>query len=230
MSCSPSGHPSPVPAGRLSSPADPDAAPLPMTPGRAGRELVHALAGVPVAVVGLLHLLVMLLSASWSTALVGLPMLAAGVRGSRALGALNLGLARRLLGVRTPAPAPFRPRPGLLGWCASALGDNEGWRATAYLLVKPLTALLALGTAAGFWGGGLLLLTFQDLGPLSVEHPHVLLRLVAGLVLLALAPWALRAALLPEQLLARTLLGPTKTSARIDHLEAPGPVWPRTPR
>ena len=141
-------------------------------------------------------------------------------RGSRSLGALNLGLARGLLDVRMPDPAPFRPRPGLVGWCASALGDDAGWRATAYLVVKPLTALLALGTAAGFWGGGLFLLTFQNLGPVSVEFPQVLLRIVAGLALLALAPWALRAALLPERLLTTALLGPTRTSARIDHLEA----------
>jgi len=182
------------------------------------------LAGVPLAVAGMGHLLLMLLSASWSTALVGLPMLAAGVRGARYLGAVHLGLARLLLDVRTPAPAPFGPRPGFVGWCASALGDEAGWRAAAYLLVKPLTALLALGAAAGFWGGGLFLLTFPDrwwmLEPVSVEFPQVLLRSAAGLALLVLAPWALRVALLPERLLTRTLLGPTRTSARIDHLEA----------
>lgn len=162
------------------------------------------------------HLLLMLLSASWSTALVGLPMLAAGVRGARCLGAVHLGLARLLLGVRTPAPAPFGPRPGFVGWCASALGDEVGWRAAAYLLVKPLTVLPALGAAAGFWGGGLFLSSFPIRWALGLLRngdvhagawPHVLLLGAAGLALLALAPWALRAALLPERLLARVLLG-----------------------
>jgi signal transduction histidine kinase len=110
----------------------------------------------------------------------------------------------------------------------SALGDEVGWRAAAYLLVKPLTALLALGVAAGFWGGGLSLLSYPvrraagyagSWGPHTDTWPGVLLVGVAGLALLAPAPLALRAALLPERFLARTLLGPTRISARVGHLE-----------
>ncbi|WP_329082594.1 MULTISPECIES: sensor histidine kinase [unclassified Streptosporangium] len=198
-------------------------------PGRVWRELGHTLAAPPLAVVGLLLILALLLAASWSTALVGLPMLAATVRGARYLGAVHLGLARLLLDVRTPAPAPFRPGPGPVGWFTSALGDDVGWRAAAYLLVKPLTALLALGTAAGFWGGGLLLLSYPARwspvpigawGPHAGTWPGALLLGAAGLPLLALAPLALRVALLPERFLARALLGPTRTSVRVGHLEA----------
>ncbi|MEU4409721.1 sensor domain-containing protein [Streptosporangium sp. NPDC023963] len=210
---------------------DPDPMPDPgpeLRPRRVWRELGYALAGPPLAAAGLVLLLAMLLSALWSTAIVGLPMLAVTVRGARYLGAVHLGLARLLLDVRTPAPAPFRPGSGPIGWFVSALGDGVGWRAAVYLLVKPLTALLALGAAAGFWGGGLWLLSYPvrwSQGSAGVWGPHadtwpgVLLLGVAGLALLAPAPLALRAALLPERFLARTLLGPTRVSARIGHLE-----------
>ncbi|MFF3441962.1 sensor histidine kinase [Streptosporangium sp. NPDC002721] len=221
---SPSPSPSQLPSSPLPEPL-PEAGPR---PGRGWRELGYVLAGLPLAAAGLVLVLVMLTAALWSTAVVGLPVLAVTVRGARSLGAAHLGLARLLLDVRTPAPAPFRPGAGPIGWFVSALGDGAGWRAAAYLLVKPLAALLALGAAAGFWGGGLLLLSYPARwaaghtgawGPYADTWPGALLVGVAGLALLAPAPLALRAALLPERFLVRTLLGRTAASTRIGHLE-----------
>ncbi|MER5647619.1 sensor domain-containing protein [Streptosporangium sp. NPDC002524] len=233
--------PPPAPPGPAPSPERARLSPAPPGPvlswpwpwsgwgrGRVWRELGYALAGLPLAAAGLVLVLAMLTAALWSTAIVGLPLLAVTVRGARHLGAVHLGLARLLLDVRTPAPAPSRPGPGPIGWFVSALGDGAGWRAAAYLLVKPLTASLALGAAAGFWGGGLWLLSSpvrwvagyaDSWGPHADTWPGALLLGVAGLALLAPAPLALRAALLPERFLARALLGRTRNSARIGHLE-----------
>ncbi|WP_435867283.1 sensor domain-containing protein [Streptosporangium canum] len=180
---------------------------------RAWYELGYALVSLPIAAVGLIYLLVMLLTAATAATFVGVPMLAAGVLGARALGAVDRGLARALLGVEVPVPPPFRPRPGLIGWLGSALGDGAGWRAAAYRLGKPPVAVLASGTAASLWGSGLVLLScpiwwrIPALAHLPVNTwPRALLAGMAGAVLLLLAPWTVRAALLPDRLLVRALL------------------------
>ncbi|MFF5208273.1 sensor domain-containing protein [Streptosporangium sp. NPDC000396] len=118
------------------------------------------------------------------------------------------------------------PRPGLIGWLGSALGDLAGWRAVAYRLAKLPAALLASGTAAGLWGSGLILLSCPiwwrapAAAHLPVETwPRALLASAAGTALLLLAPWAVRAALVPDRLLVRALLGPARAAARIHELE-----------
>lgn len=193
---------------------------------RAWYELGYALVSLPMAAVGLIYLLVMLLTAATAATLVGVPMLAVGVLGARRLGAVDRGLARALLGVEVPAPPRFHPRPGLIGWFGSALGDAAGWRAAAYRLGKPPVAVLASGTAASLWGSGLVLLScpiwwrIPALAHLPVDTwPRALLAGTAGVALLLLAPWTVRAALLPDRLLVRALLGPTRASARIHELE-----------
>ncbi|MFE3453262.1 sensor histidine kinase [Nonomuraea sp. NPDC059194] len=192
----------------------------------AWRELGYALVSLPMAAVGLVHLLVMLLTAAASATFVGVPMLAAGVVGARGLGAVDRGLARLLLDLDVPAPPRLRPRPGLIGWLGSALGDTVGWRTAGYLVAKPPAALVAFATATGVWGTGLLLLScplwWQDrpVPYLTVgTWPHALLAGVAGTVVLLLAPWAVRVALIPHRLLVRALLGPSRAAARIRELE-----------
>jgi signal transduction histidine kinase len=68
---------------------------------------------------------------------VGLPLLAAGLRGSRQLGKAERGRARRLLGLRIdePSPLPVR-RTGFFGWLWSSLKDPVGWRAVLYDLIR----------------------------------------------------------------------------------------------
>ncbi|MEV4106629.1 sensor domain-containing protein [Nonomuraea sp. NPDC049695] len=176
---------------------------------RAWRELGYALAMPLMAGAGLIYLLVVLLSGLMAANIVGLPLLALSVRGARGLGAANRGLARALAGVRVPAPGPFRSEPGLLNWMMAALGDVAGWRAIVHSLVRLPTAVLAFAVAAGLWGGGLFLLVSPPWWP----------AVAAGPVLLLLAPWGVRLALVPERRLVRMLLGPAPGTARIQALE-----------
>ena len=105
---------------------------------RAWAEFGYAMAGLPLGVAGFAFTVATLAAGAALTLtvigiLVGLPLLAVSSLGARGLGAVNRGLARRLLGVRVAAPPPFRPQPGLIVWVWSALTDAAGWRARAYL-------------------------------------------------------------------------------------------------
>ncbi|MGP3958771.1 sensor histidine kinase [Nonomuraea sp. 3N208] len=153
-------------------------------PAALARAIGYALLSLPMAAAGLVYVVVLLMSALWTALVIGAPLLAVGLLGARGLAAVERRLARVLLRMEVAAPPPFRPRPGLMGWIGSALGDAAAWRAVVYLLVKPPAAILAC---------------------------------VAPLLL---APRAVRAALAPERLLVRRLLGQTETSARIRELEA----------
>ncbi|MEV0620173.1 sensor domain-containing protein [Nonomuraea sp. NPDC050404] len=193
---------------------------------RIWHELAYALATALMAVVGLIYLIAVLLGVLASANAVGLPLLALLVVGARGLGAVNRRLARTLAGVQVPAPAPFDPGRGLLNRLGAALGDVTGWRAIGHTLVRLPAAALALAAAAVTWGLGPVLLTcplwwqfgaFAALTPSG--WPGALLLGVVGLGLLFLAPWGVHAALAPERLLARTLLGPAPGQARIRTLE-----------
>ncbi|AQZ61246.1 hypothetical protein BKM31_06880 [[Actinomadura] parvosata subsp. kistnae] len=191
---------------------------------RIWRELGYTVTVPLMAALGLAHLLVVLVGVLASTYVVGLPLLAGCVVAARRLSAANRALARTLAGTDVPAPAPYRPGRGLLGRLGAALGDVAGWRAIIHAVVRLPAAALAFAAAAGTWGLGLVLLAC----PLWWQVPGVpgpsgwagaLLLAVTGAGLLFLAPWAVHAALLPERMLVRTLLGPAPSQARIRTLE-----------
>ncbi len=208
---------------------------------RAVKELGYALLGLPLAALGLAYtVLTVLAGGALSVTLIGLPALAAGVLGARGWAGVHRGLARRALGVRLGTPGPVRRRPGLVGWIRTGLTDVTGWRALAYLLLKLPVAVLAAAVAVAFWGYGLMLASYPlwyRLIPASIDGrgrphpgmgignlfldtwPRAALVSVAGLVLLLLARWAVRAALLPDRLLVGLLLGPTARDARVADLE-----------
>ncbi|WP_052422972.1 sensor histidine kinase [Nonomuraea candida] len=193
---------------------------------RIWRELAYALSAALMAVLGLGYLLVVAFAVLASANIVGLPLLAGLVVGARRLGAANRALARALAGVPVPAPAPHRPGRGLVNRLGVALGDVAGWRAVIHALVRLPAAVLALAAVAGLWGLGLVLLScplwWQSLSLPALapgSWPAALLLALAGAGLLLLAPWGVHAALAPERLLARTLLGPAPGQARIRTLE-----------
>jgi hypothetical protein len=130
--------------------------------GRARREALFALAGVPigfgflpVAFGGALAIATAAgptpdsapWTAIWAPVLVLLLLVLAQVA-ARPLGGVIRWLAGWLLGERVSAPGPVRTRrgqpalPGEPGWFAAGFGDGPGWRATAYLLLKFPVALL----------------------------------------------------------------------------------------
>ena len=132
---------------------------------RAWAEFGYAMAGLPLGVAGFAFTVATLAAGAALTLtvlgiLVGLPLLAVSSLGARGLGAVNRGLARRLLGVRVAAPPPFRPQPGLIVWVRSALTDAASWRARAYLVLKLPVSVLSGFVAAYFWLGGLAYLTY----------------------------------------------------------------------
>ncbi|MGW1063038.1 sensor histidine kinase [Streptomyces aureus] len=102
------------------------------------KEISHLLVNLPASIVGFVYAVTMLATgAGLAVTVVGLPLLAAGLRGSRQLGKLERERARRLLGLRIdePSPLPVR-RTGFFGWLWSSLKDPVGWRAVLYDLIR----------------------------------------------------------------------------------------------
>ncbi|MFF3451806.1 sensor histidine kinase [Streptomyces sp. NPDC002667] len=127
-----------TPAVPSDGPSDGDRPPavrLALDP-RTWREISHLLVNLPASIVGFVYVVTMLATgAGLAVTVVGLPLLAAGLRGSRLLGKLERARARRLLGLRIDEPSPL-PRTGFFGWLWSSLKDPVGWRAVLYGLIR----------------------------------------------------------------------------------------------
>jgi len=209
---------------------------------RALAALLYGVIAFPLALVGFLVTLVGLaVGGALSVTTLGLWLLAATVRGALALGALQRGLARRLLGLEIEEPSPPGGR-GMLGWRRAVLVERVGWRAVGCALLTPFTAVFAyVAVVIGYVYG--VLLTLHPLlkrwnyntvhhADGSVRHvsleffgyqvdswPRWLIPFTAGLLLLSVAPWLLRYALGPQRSLLTVLLGPDAATRRIRTLE-----------
>ncbi|MDE3086079.1 MAG: sensor domain-containing protein [Acidobacteriota bacterium] len=170
---------------------------------------------------------------------VGVVVLAGGLRAARGLGRWHRALARRALGVEIDDPEPFTPRPGLIGWLRASLGDGTAWRSVGYLVAKvPLTVfgvwfalsiwLEALSGIASPLSGGTGVARFgpvaRSIGPGNGDGPppgfttHLGL-FVTGVLLLFVAPWAMRFVVYLDRQLMFLLLGPAATTSRVRSLE-----------
>jgi Putative sensor len=87
-------------------------------------------------------------------------MLTACLHGARKLGAVNRGLAARLLGERVAPPPRPRRRGGVAGWIRAGLTDPANWRACAYWLFKLPVAVASAVVASWILVYGLSYLTF----------------------------------------------------------------------
>ncbi|MEV0485586.1 sensor domain-containing protein [Streptomyces sp. NPDC050508] len=99
------------------------------------KEIAHLLANLPMAVFGFVYVATMLFfSAGLTVTVVGFPLLALGLLGSRLIGKFERGRARRLLGVRIdePSPLPLRKGGGLVQRVWMALKDPVAWRTVLY--------------------------------------------------------------------------------------------------
>jgi len=102
------------------------------------KEIAHLLTNLPLAIVGFTYVTVMVFTgAGLAVTVIGLPLLAGGLRGVRQLGKAERARARKLLGVRIdePSPLPVR-RTGFFGWLWSSLKDPVGWRTTLYEFIR----------------------------------------------------------------------------------------------
>ncbi|WP_043676645.1 sensor histidine kinase [Streptomyces xylophagus] len=113
---------------------------------RALAAVLYGVLALPLALVGFFLTLVGLaFGGALSVTTLGLWLLAATVRGALALGALQRGLARRLLGleIEQPGAEDGGSGTGILGWRRGVLLDRAGWRAVGCALLTPFTAVFA---------------------------------------------------------------------------------------
>jgi signal transduction histidine kinase len=164
-----------------------------------------------------------------------LVLLALATRIGRGLGTAQRGLAARLLGEPVPAP-PARVRRALL----SGVRDGPGWRAVAYLLMKPPLAVLH-GYAVFCWAIGMVNLSYPfwwglfrnhppqvQLSPVPVLTPLGVFRVAtfpgtfaafaAGAAMVLAAPWVATAATSLDLSLMRGLLGGGRLARRVRDL------------
>ncbi|HEX8627212.1 MAG TPA: sensor domain-containing protein [Catenuloplanes sp.] len=191
--------------------------------------LVFTVTAVPLALIGFVVVIVLVLAGAALTITPAGPwIIALGTRTASALATLHRGAARRLLDEDLPDPGGPGGR-GLLGWRRRALTDPAGWRATAYVLLKPLVvvppgalALLWLSYGTGLAGYPVIRLLAGDvsIGDSGMHAPARQLALCAlGVALLVLAPPVLRMAVVGDAALMRALLTPGGLRQRVRDLE-----------
>jgi signal transduction histidine kinase len=213
---------------------------------RVWAEVGYAVAGLPLAVAGFAVTVATLgFGIGYAITFVGLPLIAVGSILSRWLGAASRWLARRLLGLRVAAPPPLVTRPGFLGWMRSQLTDVVAWRARAYLLLKFPVALGSFLTAAVLWSVGVVYTLAPLAWALGAQHimvkngngtrqslmnidygpfyfnswPRMWLLFGQGVIVLLIAPWAVRAVITVDRWLIASLLGPVSLTERVQNLE-----------
>ena len=176
--------------------------------------------------------------------LVGIPLLALVVLGAREYGVLPRALARELLGEHVEAPRRRSARKvGFFPWLQASLGDLDGWRAIAFVVVSfPVTVVgawvvtvatgmaLALLTYPAYWylfdptqtdEKGVARDSAMQFGEFYIDTwPRALLVSAAGLAAMFVVPWFARGFAMLDGLLVRWLLGPTRISERVEDLEA----------
>ncbi|MEU8306150.1 sensor domain-containing protein [Actinomadura sp. NPDC048955] len=210
---------------------------------RAWTEALYLLAGTPVALAGLYYAVFSgAFGVVMSVTRLGSAATAAVLRGACRFGELHCRLAAVLLDERVPAPGRPQSRAGLRAWVRDAHGA-AGYRAFLHLLVRFPLAVLGVAVVLVTWVYGFLLLTYPIQLPLHlneitsrdpegrVRHGLVvggfyfdtwqrsLLVALAGAVLLAVAPRAVRLAVRLDLAVLRSLLGPRPDDARIRDLE-----------
>jgi signal transduction histidine kinase len=160
---------------------------------RASHAAAYLAVNVPIAILGALCVLALILGAALSVAWIGLPLLLGAAAACRRLVRLDRRAANRLLGLHIP-PVPGGPATAGSAWRRSLqmLSDRSLWRMVALLATKPLLiaglcvvalvplALLAEVLSLGVQG-------VADLGTIDYLGPWSL-GPVLGLVLLALVP------------------------------------------
>ena len=150
----------------------------------------------------------------------------------RAMGAVHRALAARLLGVRVDAPPPRRSK---------TVSDGPGWRAVGYGLLKVPLAIPE-GYGAFCYVFGLVNLSYPVWWPLFRNHPPgttlgpvwaltpfgaigartfagTFLIAAAGLAMLLVAPWLMRAGTTLDLAAMRRLLGPRRIAERVRELQ-----------
>jgi signal transduction histidine kinase len=195
---------------------------------RAFAELWYVALAAPLALLGVLYAIVSLaVGAALAITAVGIPLISWAVPGARWFGGLRRRMSAALLRRPVPSPVPYSPPPGFLARVSTGLRDSVGWRAIGHLLATLPVDLIGLYVVLVTWVWGLIGLTYPIQFALGVntsvlpdghrglvvygivvEHwPSTLLVSVIGVAQLLSAPWAVRAFLVVDGALVRSLLG-----------------------
>jgi signal transduction histidine kinase len=207
---------------------------------RTWSEFFFFVVGMPLAALGFAFIgLTMAAGAVFAITFIGLAIIALSIRGARGIGGIHRAVARGILGEQIDDPDPFVARPGFLGWLQSALRDRAGWRAMAYVVIKVPLFTFGFYVAFSVWLDAFSFLTYPLEGPapaqeiglvrtlfrpgfFSVGNPgflHGAAIFFTGVVLVFVAPWAVRGVVYIDRLLMRSLLGPDAVAVRVRSLE-----------
>ncbi|MGC0375579.1 sensor histidine kinase [Streptomyces sp. SAI-229] len=119
------------------------------------KEIAHLLVNLPVSLVGFVYTVTMVFTGVGLTVtVIGFPLLALGLMGSRLLGRMERARARKLLGVRVEEPSrlPVRGPDGVWPRLWMAVKDPVGWRTVLYELIRlPWGVLTFTVTLAGLF-------------------------------------------------------------------------------
>ncbi|MEJ8648901.1 sensor domain-containing protein [Streptomyces sp. MS1.AVA.3] len=212
--------------------------------GRTWREFLYLLLSLPMSIVMFTYAIVVIsLGAGLLVTFLGIPVLAGGLAGSRALGGLERLRARALLGLDVADPEPVRPsKPSLMGWVGAVLKSGASWRHLLYSLLHFPWALFSFIFSVTFWTLGWGLLTYPlwrwtfpayldqpgiqmwgdgDGNGLYLDAPaDIVVTSGAGLLLVLAGPWVIHGLTQLDRVMVHGLLGPSLLATRVSQLES----------
>jgi signal transduction histidine kinase len=207
---------------------------------RCWRELAYFLASSALTAAGALALGALgTAGLALTVVLVGIAILAGGLRAARGFGTWQRALARSILGEEISDPQPFSSRPGIFGWLRASLGDRAGWKAMAYFVAKVPLTIFGVWFALSVWVEALSGIASPVTGGIGIGRFGLFGRLVApgygggpgsgfvtrlgvlvtGIVLLFVAPWTMRLIVYLDRQMMHFLLGPDASASRVRSLE-----------
>ena len=212
---------------------------------RTWTDSIHLVLNLPVGVIGFVYTATCLAVGFSLTplCLIGLPLVALTLLGSRGLGVLERARAAALLDERVRAPAPLRPRQrGFIGWVKAGLTDSTGWRASLYLGLQLPWGILTFAVTTTLWASALGMATYPMTQPLyraadmpgamiSGDGPNgpdadhyvsgpgpVALTMALGVLLFFATPWIVRGMANVDRVMVRGLLGTAFLSEQVRDL------------
>ncbi|MFI9584949.1 sensor histidine kinase [Streptomyces sp. NPDC052236] len=212
--------------------------------GRTWREFLYVLLSFPISIVFFTFAVTSVsLGAGLLITFLGIPVLAAGLVGCRAFGALERARARTLLHLDVGNPAPVRgQKRGLMSWVGAVLKSGVSWRHLLYAMLHLPWATFAFSVSFSFWITGwatllyplwhwIFILSTDDPGlaffgdsdgtQLYLDTPFEIgATAVVGLVFVLATPWLIRGLVSVDRVLVGGLLGPSRLATRVVELES----------
>ncbi|MEU9111992.1 sensor domain-containing protein [Streptomyces sp. NPDC048483] len=212
--------------------------------GRTWREFLYLFLSLPLSAVMFSYAIAVIsLSAGLLITFLGIPVLAGGLAGGRALGVLERARARALLGLNVAEPEPVRPsKPGLMGWTGAVLKSGVSWRHLLYSFFHFPWALFSFVFSTTFWAVGWGLLAYplwRWTFPTYLGQPGIQMWgdgdgngfyldtpletgviSAVGLLLVLAGPWLIRGLTQVDRVMVLGLLGPSSLAGRVSELES----------